>query len=186
MFSYAHEHHGWPKLAEDLIFPKLEKRLPQHLPENEVEVLLKVADLDNSDIGVRNKVMLYLLYVSGMRITELTTLSVSSLHFDTGFIALQGKGGKGRMVPLPAPMLDLLKYYLNAVHSSFVARGRATDYLFPIFYAGKIKPISRQAFWGILKKMWEKTGIKRSISPHKLRHSLATHLLQKGADLRSL
>lgn len=188
-FNYMSQHHNVENLAEHLTFPKVEKRLPSYLSEKEVEKLLQVAQSDTSNAGIRNKTMLYLLYTSGMRITELTTLKVSNIHFDTGFIAVSGKGGKGRMIPIPQFMMQMLKKYLETTHRTFTnskGKHRPTDYLFPVFYAGKVKPISRQAFWTILKKMWAKTGNKRSISPHKLRHSLATHMLKNGADLRSL
>ncbi len=188
-YGYLEHHHGWDNLASELIFPKLEKRLPSYLSEQEIEHLLKVASADATDQAIRNKVMLYLLYVSGMRISEMTNMHLSDIHFDTGFIAITGKGGKGRMIPMPSPMLAMLKKYLDTVHRNFVAKKakkRATDYLFPICYGGKIKPITRQAFWGILKNLWKKTGIAKSVSPHKLRHSLATHMLKNGADLRSL
>ena len=186
-YSWAQQYHGWQNYAQELIFPKLEKRLPSYLSEQEVGQLLKVADQDATDIGIRNKMMLYLLYVSGMRISELIHLKITDIHFDTGFIAVHGKGGKDRMIPIPIPILELLKKYIYEVHKSFLKRTKKqTDYLFPIIYGKKVKPISRQSFWGILNKLWEKTGNKRPISPHKLRHSLATHLLRRGADLRSL
>lgn len=188
-FSYLHQRFGLQNVAEDLVFPKLEKRLPQYLSEEEVEKLFEVAGRATSPIGLRNKIMLYLLYVSGTRISELTKLQLSDIHFDTGLIFVHGKGGKGRMVPIPEQMLEMLKEYINTVHRSFVSkRGilRKTEYLFPIYYAGKSKAISRQAFWIILRQLWEKTDIKRPISPHKLRHSFATHMLKNGADLRSM
>jgi len=188
-FGYAHRYLGWDHIAQDISFPKIDKTLPSYLPEDEVEKLLNVADRDRNAIGVRNKVMLYVLYVTGMRISELTHLKLSDIHFDTGFIAVHGKGGKGRMVPLPEPIQQMLKAYINTAHKSFLVRKKrklSTEYLFPVCYGGKMKPISRQAFWNILKHLWAKTGIKRTISPHKLRHSLATHMLKNGADLRSL
>lgn len=188
-YGYVERYHSWPNLSNELTFPKLEKRLPSYLTEQEIEHLLKVAAADKSDQAVRNKVMLYLLYVSGMRISELINLHLSDIHFDTGFIAVSGKGGKGRMIPVPESMLAMLKKYLDTVYHNFVykkIKKRATDYLFPVSYAGKVKAITRQAFWGILKAIWKKTGNPKSISPHKLRHSLATHMLKNGADLRSL
>ena len=186
-YTWAHQYHGWKNYAHELIFPKLEKKLPTYLSEPEIEQLLHAADQEGSPAGLRNKMMLYLLYVSGMRISELVHLKITDIHFDTGFIAVRGKGGRDRMIPIPMPMLELLKKYISEVHKVFLHRTKKqTDYLFPIIYGKKIKPISRQSFWGILKKLWAKTGNKRPISPHKLRHSLATHLLRRGADLRSL
>lgn len=177
-FGYMHEQGLLPNLAQQLKFPKLEKRLPLYLSEAEIEILLRCAQTDKSTFAQRNKVMLYLLYVTGLRISELTALKVTAIHWDTGFLSVDGKGGKQRMVPLPMPMIALLKEYMD--------HAKPTGYLFPVKYAGTVRPITRQAFWGILKQLCKKAGINRSISPHQLRHSLATHLLQRGADLRSL
>jgi len=188
-FSYFQQQYGLSNVAEDLTFPKLEKRLPQYLSEQEIQKLFEVAGRDTTINGIRNKIMLYLLYASGMRISELTHLQLSDVHFDTGLIFVQGKGGKGRMIPIPEAMNQFLKEYINTVHKAITTKNgvaRKTEYLFPVYYGGKSKPITRQSFWIILKQLWKKTGIDRPISPHKLRHSLATHMLKNGADLRSL
>ncbi len=188
-FGYAHHYLGWRNHADELTFPKLEKKLPHYLSEEEVEKLFEVAEWDKSNTGIRNKIMLYLLYTTGMRITELTTLTVSQLHFDTGRIMVHGKGGKGRVVPLPPQMVTILKNYVDTTLKELLhttAKKKTTDFLFPVYYGGTMRAITRQAFWGILKELWKKTGIQKPISPHKLRHSIATHLLKKGADLRSL
>lgn len=189
LYNYLNKHLGFENIARELAFPKLEKRLPSYLTEEEVQQLLEAADKETTSNGYRNKIMLYLLYVSGMRISELINLKRSDVHFDTGFIAVAGKGGRGRMVPIPAHIMTMLKKYLETAHKDFIAvdeARRKTDYLFPVAYGGKVRPITRQAFWTILKNLAKKSGIKRSISPHKVRHSLATHMLKNGADLRSL
>ncbi len=185
-FAWAHATLQWNNYTVDLTFPKLGKKLPNYLSEAEIKELFLIADKDTSEMAQRNKVMLYLLYVSGLRITELTSLSVSSIHFDSGHLEVMGKGGKGRIVPLPQSMMTMLNGYLATTHKNFINTHQKTDYLFPTLYSGVIKPISRQAFWAILKELCKKTTIKRSISPHTLRHSLATHLLKNGANLRSL
>lgn len=188
-YSYLTNHHSFEHHAREIIAPKLEKRLPQYLSESDVERLLQATDADASDVGVRNKVMIYLLYVSGMRISELVNLKKADVHFDTGFVSVIGKGGRGRQVPLPAHMTTLLRDYFEQVHPRLTVQdGRVheTEYAFPLFYGRKIKAISRQAFWVLLKKIAKSVGLKEFVSPHKLRHSLATHLLSKGADLRSL
>lgn len=188
-FTYASRVLGLKNIAQEIIFPRIKKRLPEYLQENEVERLLKTVTQEaaRGDKEQRNKIMLYLLYVSGMRITELTTLKVTDIHFDTSLISVTGKGGKGRMIPVPRPMLDLLHEYLKTAYRSFLDEKKYKgSYLFPVMYKGKIKPISRQSFWLILKKICVIAGIKKSVSPHKLRHSFATHMLKRGADLRSL
>lgn len=185
-FAWAHDTLTWENHAKDLTFPKLEKKLPHYLSEQEVQELFAVADSDASDMAKRNKVMLYLLYVSGLRITEMTSLICSAIRFDTGCLEVLGKGGKSRIVPLPSTMMTMLRDYLDTVHKKFMENHETTEYLFPTVYAGALKPISRQSFWAILKELCKKTSIKRAISPHSLRHSLATHLLKNGANLRSL
>lgn len=187
LFSYLHEHHNMQNSAQDLTFPKLEKKLPDYLNEQEIRQLLMAAEQDTSPIGVRNKVIIYILYGTGMRISELIGARISHVHFDTGFIDVQGKGGKDRMVPVPHEIFALLKSYLESVHPVFTNNGkRKTDFLFPVFYNGALKAITRQAVWNMLKELCKKSGIDRSVYPHQLRHSLATHLLKGGVDLRSL
>ncbi|MEX0672434.1 MAG: tyrosine recombinase [Candidatus Babeliales bacterium] len=189
-FDYLSEYCGFDNCAVDLTFPKLDKRLPHYLAEEEVEDLITVAAKKKTPIGVRNNMMLTLLYVTGMRISELIMLKVSDLQFDTGFLTItSGKGGKGRIVPLPRPVQSLLQEYLSDTHPLLTKHKDQqlfTDWLFPVFYGGILKYITRQAFWGILKKIARGTGTQKNVSPHKLRHSLATHLLKNGADLRSL
>ena len=184
-FSFAEQRWQMPNHGQQLTFPKIEKKLPHYLSEQEIEQLLAASQLDSSPVGVRNKVMLYLLYVTGLRISELTQLITSSILWDSGFLQVEGKGGKQRMVPLPEPMRVLLREYLEKYHTT-LSHSKKTDYLFPILYAGTIRPITRQAFWGILKQLCIKAKLPKTISPHQLRHSLATHLLKRGADLRSL
>ncbi len=183
--AFLHERHALPDYGTELIFPKLEKRLPNVLAEDEMSRLFQAADQDQSEIGIRNKVMLSLLYVSGMRISELVTLDVSNIHFDESYIAVIGKGGKARHIPIAQPALALLKYYCDAVRPALVDRLQSSA-LFPTQYGGKMKSITRQSFWIILKEYCRAANIDRSISPHTLRHSFATHLLKRGADLRSL
>lgn len=188
-YQYAHQKEGWTDYAQELISPRIVKTLPKFLSEQEVKNLLVIASQDISAIGQRNKLLLHLLYASGMRISELISLTLSQLHQDTGFIAIEGKGNKQRMVPLPQNTWQQIREYLEGPHKQFSLKyndGNQVNYLFPIQYADTIKHITRQACWGIVRKLCEAAGIKRAISPHQLRHSLATHLLKNGADLRSL
>jgi len=183
-FRYLHRYHGWENFAIHLTFPKIEKRLPHYLSEEDIEQLLAVTNENQSGMGMRNHVLLSLLYVSGLRISELVALKITDIHFDTGLIAVNGKGGKERLVPLPMPMLELLREYCAQISAQHVSSQK--HYLFATKYGKKIGPISRQACWLIIKKLWRKTGIAKDIYPHMLRHSIATHLLKQGADLRSL
>lgn len=188
-FVYLNERFGIANLAAELHVPKIEKKLPEYLQEEEIQKLFAAAQEGQTAHDIRNKVMLYLLYVSGMRVSELVNLKTSDLHFDTGVVHVQGKGGKQRIIPLPHPIMNMLKEYITDTHPELIYQKgiqSKTDYLFPIRYAGALKPISRQAFWIILNELCAKSGISQTISPHKLRHSLATHMLKNGADLRSL
>ncbi|MBD3273600.1 tyrosine recombinase [Candidatus Dependentiae bacterium] len=191
-FNFLNEKFKIPNKAGGLVFPKLEKKLPTYLTEKEIEKLLKVANKDRSDKGIRNRVMLSLLYASGMRVSELVSLKIDQIHFDTGFIGLVGKGNKERLVPLPESILKFLRFYLDNIYEKLIPKkikdknSFGQNFLFFSFYKDRIKPISRQSFWVILKKFLVKAKINKKVSPHTLRHSLATHLLKSGANIRSL
>jgi integrase/recombinase XerD len=193
LFLFLHERFRLQNRACSLVFPKLEKKLPVYLTELEVQKLLQAANKDISHKGTRNRVMLYLLYASGMRVSELVTLTIDQLHFDTGFVSLIGKGNKERLVPLPKNVLGLLQYYIDEIYPKLFEKkqelkeqAKQNNYLFFSCYKGEIKSISRQSFWIILKKILSQANITKNVSPHTLRHSLATHLLKSGANIRSL
>lgn len=188
-FTYVGQLHPMEHPIQDIQLPKIEHKLPHVVVESEMAQLLQVADTQTSAVGIRNKVMLYLMYVTGMRVSELVKLHIDDLLFESGFVLVRGKGGKQRHIPLPEPMIHMLKTYLETAHPNRTClhkHQQASPYLFSITYGGTFKPLTRQAFWMILKDLWAKTGIERPLSPHIVRHSLATHLLKNGADLRSL
>lgn len=188
-FFYINEYFDLPNAAEQLITPKLDKKLPYHLSEKEIEKLFQVADMDHTESGIRNKMILYLLYVSGARISELVQLKIDQIDFSSGFIMIPGKGGKERMVPIAEHILEMVKEYLRKIHpvlTSKEGKRPGSEHLFPTYYGKKLRPITRQSFWMYLKRLAFEAEINKELSPHMLRHSLATHLLKKGADLRSL
>jgi integrase/recombinase XerD len=189
-FSFLHERYHIDNSARSLVFPKLEKTLPRYLSEQEVQQLLAAANRDTSDKGFRNKVMLYLLYATGMRVSELVSLTLDKIVFDTGFVHIMGKGKKERAVPLPKNILELLSHYTQVIYPRLLPpsyhKEGMTQYLFATVQKGELKPISRQLFWLSLKKILKCAAIFKDVSPHSLRHSLATHLLKNGADIRSL
>lgn len=188
-FSYVGQLHPMEHPIQDIQLPKIEQKLPNVIVESEMARLLEVADEGTSPLEIRNKVMLYLMYVTGMRVSELIKLHIDDLLFESGFVLVRGKGGKQRHIPLPESMIHMLKTYLETAHPNTTCLKKhtgASPYLFSITYGGTFKPLTRQAFWIILKDLWTKTGIERPLSPHIVRHSLATHLLKNGADLRSL
>ncbi len=187
-FAYLSERRDIKNIAAQLLFPKVEKKLPRYLTEQEVKSLFNSVAQDNSLHAKRNRAMVYLLYATGMRISELIKLTLSDLHFDSEFVGVQGKGGKQRHIPIPTSIVLIIKDYLESEERLIEDKKskKRTSYLFTIQYGKKVNHMSRQSFWVILKELWEKTGSKNSISPHKLRHSFATHMLKNGADLRSL
>ena len=184
-FRYLNTRFDIENISIDLRFPRLEKKLPRYLTEDEIKRLFMQAEKDRSALGERNRIMLYLMYVSGMRVTELIQLKTSDIQFDMGMLHVQGKGGKQRVVPISQPMCAMLSTYIQQVHPQLTKK-QISNFLFPVMYAKKIRSLSRQSFWNIIKKIWKKTGSKKEVSPHQLRHSLATHMLKNGADLRSL
>lgn len=195
LFDFLNSKYEVPNISSFLTFPKIEKTLPNYLSESELKKLLNAANLDHSIKGQRNKVMLYLLYATGVRVSELVNLTFDQIHFDTGFIQLVGKGNKERSIPLPKNILELLIYYKDQIypklipsdiHASVHVDSKQKNFVFVTLHKNQIKHMSRQLFWLALKKILVKSNILKNISPHSLRHSLATHLFEKGADIRSL
>ena len=185
--NFIQHHHQKIDFTFNVSFPKLEQTLPKFLTEDQVLHLFAVAQEDTSVVGQRNYVMISLMYVCGVRVSELIELTSSNINFSDGLLHVTGKGGKQRIVPLPASMVTMLQeYLLNVQPHLFKNMVIASDILFPILYADKVKPMTRQGFWGILKQVVVKAGLPETISPHVLRHSIATHLLKNGANLRLL
>ncbi len=189
LFSYLQEFHGMANSAQELILPRLEKKLPHYLTEEQLDALFMYAQQQSGSYAERNCIMLVVLYASGMRISELVELKRQDLDLAQGLITVHGKGSKERLVPLPLPVIARLQAYLGSTYKSLVTKNSKTyqtPYVFPVFYKDVLRPMSRQLFWLYLKKIAHQAGIPTTLSPHQLRHSLATHLLKKGAHLRSL
>lgn len=185
--KFLQYHYNHADFTYNVSFPKLEKSLPTFLTEDQILNLFNVAQTDETPTGKRNSTMIALMYVCGVRVSELVELTSSNINFTDGLLHVSGKGGKQRIVPLPNSMVEMLQVYLlNVQPYLFRNMTIISDILFPILYADKVKPMTRQGFWGILKQVVTKAGLPDSISPHVLRHSIATHLLKKGANLRLL
>jgi len=161
--------------------PRLDARLPQALTEAEVEALLAAPD-PGDPLGLRDRTLLEVVYATGLRVSELVGLALDRVRRDAGYLLVEGKGGKQRLVPLGEEALDWLERYLEHGRPTLLA-GRASDRVFVSRRGGSL---TRQAVWYRLRKYAREAGIEKPLSPHTLRHSFATHLLNHGLDLRSL
>lgn len=161
--------------------PKKERKLPSILSTQDVEALLTITG--DSSLQIRNKAMCEVLYATGLRVTELISLKVSDLHLTMGFVRCIGKGSKERIVPLGDLAKNAVEDYLQRARPTLTKRKNDENNLFVNQHG---RPLSRQGFWKILKGIAKDAGIKKEITPHTLRHSFATHLLENGADLRSV
>ena len=160
--------------------PKLPRRLPKNLSEAQVEALLAAPDPETT-LGLRDRAMLETLYATGLRVSELVGLTLAQVSLDMGVVRVLGKGSKERLVPLGEESIVWLKHYLATGRPALVGEGKSTA----VFVTARRGPLTRQAFWALLKRLGMKAGIPAaSISPHVLRHAFATHLLNHGADLR--
>ncbi|WP_077615198.1 site-specific tyrosine recombinase XerD [Caenibacillus caldisaponilyticus] len=161
--------------------PKTERRLPKVLSTREVEALLYAPDT-TTPAGIRDRAMLEVLYATGVRVSELVQLDLDDLHLAMGFVRCMGKGGKERLVPLGRAAIQATEQYLAEARPK-LAKHKTTN---AVFLNQRGERLTRQGLWKILKKLALKAGIQQEITPHTLRHSFATHLLENGADLRAV
>jgi integrase/recombinase XerD len=166
---------------ENLESPKVEKNLPEILTLREIEQLLEQPDLQ-TPLGKRDRAMLEMLYATGMRVSELTQLPTQQLSLEGGYVLLYGKGSKERIVPVGSEAMKWVTLYLKESRG-ILSKGKESPFLF-INRSGKA--MSRQRFWKSLKGYSRRAGLRKRITPHLLRHSFASHLLERGADLRSV
>lgn len=167
--------------AEILESPKLWRKLPNVIGLDEVEALLACPDPKTLQ-GIRDKAMLEVLYATGLRVSELVSLKVSDVDLQVGYLRSMGKGSKERVVPLGAIAQEAVQDYIDVARRVLLKGNTAHD----LFITRRGSKMTRQGFWKILKAYALKANIKTSVSPHTLRHAFATHLLERGADLRSV
>lgn len=167
--------------TSDLEGPKKQKRLPQVLSIDEIEKILEKPK-NNNPLGTRDKAMLETLYGAGMRVSELINLDVNSINTDLGYVRCVGKGSKERIIPLGNQAILSLNAYLKGARNKLLKNPKE----YALFLNQHGRRLTRQGFWKILKNYAQQAGIKKEITPHVLRHSFATHLLENGADLRSV
>jgi integrase/recombinase XerD len=165
----------------DLETPRPPQRLPHFLSIDEVEHLLRQPRMDTPR-GIRDAAMLEILYATGLRVSELVALPMNALHLTEGWMKVRGKGGKERLLPLGEPAVERVHAYLTSAREQLM-RGRRT---LQVFVNGRGEGMTRQGFWKLLRGYARQANITKPLSPHTLRHSFATHLLERGADLRSV
>lgn len=164
----------------DISSPKLGQFLPKDLSEAEVTALLNAPDTEKPQ-GLRDKALLELLYATGLRVTELVTLQLQQLNLRQGIVRVLGKGNKERLVPLGEEAIQWITTYIAKARGLFLKNDEVNDF---VFLTQQRKPLTRQAFWYRIKYYALKVGIPKTLSPHTLRHAFATHLVNRGADLR--
>jgi len=178
--KYLNETYNIPNIALKINNPKFYRKLPNILTIEEVDNLLDIK-LD-TPFDYRNKAMLELMYSSGLRVSELVSLKLSNINLEYGFVRCFGKGKKERIVPIGEIAKEYLELYINEYRTSML-KGYYTE---NIFLNNHGKEMTRQGFFLIIKKIAEEKRIDKNITPHMLRHSFATHLLNNGADLRTI
>jgi len=162
--------------------PKLGRPLPESLSEQQIEELLGAPDV-GTDLGLRDRAMLELMYACGLRVSELVNLPVAGLNRSHGVLRIAGKGGKERLIPVGQQALDWIARYVDDARPRLLKGRGSCDALFVTARGG---PMTRQAFWYLIKRHARAVGINSHLSPHTLRHAFATHLLNHGADLRAV
>jgi len=168
--------------AATLSFPKKIQRLPGVLEIHEIERLLEAPNLE-TPLGLRDRALLEFLYATGVRVSELTSVRLSDYYPSEAWVRVIGKGNRERLVPIGEQAIEWVEKYAREVRPKLLSKKRKTDYLFLNFRGSKL---SRVGFWKILKAHARAAEISKRISPHTLRHSFATHLLEGGADLRAV
>ncbi|WAM22858.1 site-specific tyrosine recombinase XerD [Myxococcus sp. NMCA1] len=167
--------------TEDLDTPRSARKLPSFLTLEEVEQLLAAPD-ERTSTGVRDKAMLEVLYATGLRVSELCGLGINDVQLTAGYLVAKGKGAKERLVPLGRVAIEKVQAYLAESRPAVLGRRKSQA----LFVTPRGSGFTRQGFWKLLKRYALKAGIMKPLSPHKLRHSFATHLVERGADLRAV
>jgi len=165
----------------DIDMARADKTLPKILSTSEVDSLLEAPE-KGTPLGIRNKAMFELLYATGVRVSELCGLKIGDIHLQMGFIRCLGKGNKERIIPLGHLATEAIESYLQDSRQRLMKK-QSHDFLFVNHHG---RPLSRQGFWKVLKQLASDAKIEKKVTPHTLRHSFATHLLENGADLRAV
>jgi len=168
--------------AQILESPKMWKKLPTVLSVTDIENILSAPDV-NTPRGLRDKVMLEVLYATGLRVSELVQLKVSNVNLEVGYLRTFGKGNKERIIPMGDQARQFLEQYIEKGRPKFLKGNEQTG---DLFLSNRGRGMSRQMFWQIIRKYAKSGNVQGPVSPHSVRHAFATHLLERGADLRSV
>ncbi|RPI27345.1 MAG: site-specific tyrosine recombinase XerD [Acidobacteria bacterium] len=168
--------------TENLDSPRTWRSLPKYLTAEEVDSLLQQPDLAKP-LGLRDRAMLEVLYATGLRVSELIHLRSAEVNLEVGFLRTRGKGNKERLVPVGDSALGYIRRYLAEARAQLLHRQKSSPFL---FVTRQGRPMSRQYFWMLIVKYGKQAGIGKTLTPHTIRHSFATHLLEHGADLRAV
>ncbi|KRL90820.1 site-specific tyrosine recombinase XerD [Lactobacillus kalixensis] len=161
--------------------PKKERRLPVALTEKEIEDLLAQPDI-NKNLGIRDRALLETMYATGMRVSEAINLKLEDIHAELNLVKVFGKGSKERLIPISSVAIDWINKYLEEVRMPLLMKkGKNTEV---VFLNNRGGAMTRQAVWQLIKRYCQQAGITKDVTPHTLRHTFATHLLENGADLR--
>ncbi len=167
--------------TEDIDTPRSARKLPIFLTLEEVEQLLAAPD-ESTPVGIRDKAMLEVLYATGLRVSELVGLGINDIQLSAGYLVAKGKGSKERIVPVGSIAAEKVQAYLAGPRLLLLGEHESKA----LFVTPRGDGFTRQGFWKLLKRYALKAGIRKPLSPHKLRHSFATHLVERGADLRAV
>ncbi len=165
----------------DVESPKLGRPVPKTLTEDDVERLLEAPD-DSTALGIRDRAMIEVLYATGLRVSELVGLQLAEVNVEAGIVRVTGKGDKERLVPFGEEASDWIRRYVEDARADILGQKRTSA----LFVTGRGGQMTRQAFWHLLKRHAASAGIDKDLSPHTLRHAFATHLINHGADLRTV
>lgn len=174
------EHHARSDPTVEVETPRLTRRLPVFLTLDEVEALLAAPPREPTPAGLRDLAMLNVLYATGLRVSELVGLTVNGLRLDVGYLIARGKGDKERLVPIGSRAAEACRDWLEHGRPLLLGARRSSA----LFLGPRGKGLTRQGVWKLLRRRALAAGIRKPLSPHKLRHSFATHLVERGADLR--
>src|SRR5262245_3732235 len=169
--------------ADDLMPPRAWPALPKFLSLDEVDALIAQPDV-GAALGLRDRAMIELLYATGLRVSELIAVRAADLHLDEQYMTCIGKGSKERLIPIGEQAADWIRRYQREARPELVRKARSVRAV--LFVNARGGALSRVGFWKILKQYGRKAGLPRTLSPHVVRHSFATHLLDRGADLRAI